>query len=105
MKESGYRKSIEEQEQSRLNVRDFCANQGFAVSTFYKWKKTLQEKEQAHCFVPLVIEKKKFTKEVPIARDEKTIDNNTFEFSFPNGTKLKFTGELDLSVLKAIIHL
>ncbi|WP_435873489.1 IS66 family insertion sequence element accessory protein TnpA, partial [Plebeiibacterium sediminum] len=43
MKESSYRKLIEKQEQSGLSVRDFCSNQGFAVSTFYKWKKTLQE--------------------------------------------------------------
>ncbi len=104
MKESSYRKLIEEHEQSGLSVRDFCSNQGFAVSTFYKWKKTLQE-EQVQSFVPLVIKEKKYTKEVPIVRDEKTIDNNTFEFTFPNGTKLKLTGELDLSVLKAIIHL
>ncbi|MCW3789814.1 IS66 family insertion sequence element accessory protein TnpA, partial [Plebeiibacterium sediminum] len=92
-------------EQSGLSVRDFCSNQGFAVSTFYKWKKTLQEEEQVQSFVPLVIKEKKYTKEVPIVRDEKTIDDNTFEFTFPNGTKLKLTGVLDLSVLKAIIHL
>ncbi|WP_394335464.1 IS66 family insertion sequence element accessory protein TnpA [Geofilum rhodophaeum] len=26
---------------SRFSVRDFCANQGFAPSTFYYWKKWL----------------------------------------------------------------
>jgi hypothetical protein len=101
MKESSYRKLIEEQEQSGLSVRDFCSNQGFAPATFYNWKKRLREKEAPQGFVPLVVR----DKAVPVLENKQRNDNRSLEFTFPNGTKLKLTGELDLSVLKAIIHL
>jgi len=101
MKESSYRRLIEEQEQSGLSIRDFCSNQGFAPATFYNWKKKLREKDNPHGFVPIVIKEKV----VSVIEDKQKIDDKSFEFTFPNGTKLKFTGELNLSELKAIIHL
>ena len=101
MKESSYRKLIEEQEQSGLGVRDFCSNQGFAPATFYNWKKRLREKDTPQGFVPLVLR----DKSVPVIENKQRIDDRSFEFTFPNGTKLKLTGEIDLSMLKAIIHL
>jgi hypothetical protein len=108
--ESSFRKLYQEYLDSGLSVRDFCANQNFAVSTFYNKKKQLELKESAPEFIPLhvgnhpVVESNK-SAEVVLQKEGSTIEGNSLEFTFPNGTKLQVRGQADLALLKTIVHL
>ncbi|MCU4177874.1 IS66 family insertion sequence element accessory protein TnpA [Carboxylicivirga sp. N1Y90] len=108
--ESSFRELYEEYLSSGLTVRDFCTNQDFAVSTFYRWQKLLKEKEVPNEFVPLVMEQQSLIKSAdhPVlsANQEKCEDEaNELEFTFPNGTKLHLIGHVDATLLKTIVHL
>ena len=37
--------------------------------------------------------------------DESTCADNRLEFIFPNGTRLQIKGQVDLALLKTIVHL
>ena len=78
-------------------------------STFYRWKKILDEKEPPGGFIPLLLgtnrSHNRCTDQVPVLDDNKSIHNNSMEFTFPNGVKLHFKGKFDASLLKSIIHL
>src|SRR5690554_2615379 len=95
---STFQRIYQEYLHSRLSVRDFCANQGFAPSTFYYWKKELVATKQAEpdCFVPLLLDAGPTETEgqhsyVPATSSgNKTggVSNAPIEFVFPNGTKM-----------------
>ena len=95
---------------SGLSVRDFCINQNFAVSTFYSWKKKLEQKESTPAFIPLhvgnqaMVSTNKYT-EVTLQNDKPKYEENELDFTFPNGTKLHIKGQVDLAFLKTIVHL
>ncbi len=107
--ESSFEKLYKEQQESGLSVRDFCSNVAIAPSTFYRWKKILEEKELPGGFVPLLIGANKSdndcTPPSPFVDVNRNFNNNSLEFTFPNGTKLHLKGNIDISLLKAIIHL
>ena len=108
--ESSFRELYQEYLSSGLTVRDFCANQDFAVSTFYRWQKILKDKEAPDRFVPLLIGKQPNvnTGNHPDVTPECNVfvtEKNNMEFTFPNGTKLLVKGHVDLSLLKTIVHL
>ena len=108
--ESSFRKLYQEYLSSGLTVRDFCANQDFAVSTFYRWQKILKEKETPKEFVPLLIGKQPLVNmgnhpDISTANDRFMSDENELEFTFPNGTRLQLRGHIDPTLLKTIVHL
>lgn len=108
--ESNFRKLYQEYLESGLSVRDFCANQNFAVSTFYNKKKQLDQKESAPEFIPLHLSNQPIVEpnkpaEVALRNDSPTGKENNFEFTFPNRTKLKVSGQVDLALFKTIVHL
>lgn len=108
--ESSFRELYQEYLDSRLSVRDFCANQDFAVSTFYHWKKRLEAKEPPTGFVPLLIDSPSGVSHVNAPQvvsmnAEKAAEDKNMEFTFPNGTKLKIQGNIDIALLKTIVHL
>lgn len=108
--ESSFRELYEEYLESGLTVRDFCSNQDFAVSTFYRWQKILKEKHEPLGFVPLVIDKRTAVSHRHHQEDishieERVAEENDLEFTFPNGTKLQVKGHVDLTLLKTIVHL
>jgi len=108
--ESSFRELYEEYLSSGLTVRDFCANQDFAVSTFYRWQKLLREKEQPKEFVPLVMEQQPLVKPadhsfLSVSEEKSVAKENELEFTFPNGTKLQLKGHIDAALLKTIVHL
>jgi hypothetical protein len=109
---STFEKLFQEYQESGLNVKEFCSNQGFAPSTFYYWKKQLGKapQHQPGSFVPLV-----FDSNLPVA-SRRTIQTpvNTsgipgnhapIEFVFPNGIKMIIRDKADMHLLKAIVHL
>ena len=108
--ESNFKKLYQEYLDSGLSVRDFCTNQNFAVSTFYNWKKKLELKKSTLGFVPLLVDNQPMVRmnthpEVALRNDELMIEENDLEFTFPNGTKLQVKGNVDLALLKTIVHL
>ncbi|MCG8582503.1 MAG: transposase [Bacteroidales bacterium] len=103
--ESSFRELYDEYLSSGLTVRDFCANQDFAVSTFYRWQKLLKEKEQPKEFVPLVMEQTAGHPILSVEQEKCEDETNELEFTFPNGTKLQLKGHVDAALLKTIVHL
>ena len=109
---STFERLFEEYQESGLNVKDFCANQDFAPSSFYYWKKKIEEtsKHQPDSFVPLVFDSKQLAtsrRTVPttITSADGLGNLSPIEFVFPNGTKMMLRDKVDMPLLKSIVHL
>ena len=110
---STFKKLFEAYQESGLNVRDFCANQDFAPSSFYYWKKKLGDAAPQHqpdSFVPLVFDSTQLATSRPTTPTSKASANGSsnrapIEFVFPNGTKMVLRDKVDMPLLKAIVHL
>jgi len=110
---STFKKLFEAYQKSGLNVKDFCANQDFAPSSFYYWKKKLGDaapQYQPDSFIPLVFDAdpsatSRRTVPSPIANGSTSNNHAPIEFVFPNGTKMVFRDKVDMRLLKAIVHL
>ena len=73
MTDSTFKQLYQEYQASGLNVRDFCANQDIAPSTFYYRRKKLNSQNEApNEFVPLVVGK------VPQLRNATFQDQHSF---------------------------
>lgn len=101
---------LKRQEESRLSIRDFCANEGIALSTFYYWKKrrTRSAVNPPESFIPLIIKNQavhKKVKELTEFSSTSKQDPVVFEFAFPNGTRLTVKNPIDLTLLKSLIHM
>jgi Transposase len=95
-------------QESGLNVKEFCTNEGIAPATFYYWKKKIKENTRSKGFIPLVV------KPAPALnqRNERLLSANHkqdeevfIELVYPNGTLLRVKKDLDLSLLRTLIHL
>jgi transposase-like protein len=107
---STFKRLYQEYHASGLNVKDFCSNQGLAPSTFYYWKKKLQDlgdEKTPGSFVPLVIGSAPATNtsHPPQKRENTTHSNQSIELVFPNGTKMQLGINVDVRLLKTIVHL
>jgi transposase-like protein len=109
---STFKQLFQEYQESSLNIKDFCANQGLAPSTFYYWRNKLEEtsQHQPSSFVPLVIDStqpatERRTIQAPIKSSHAPGNNAPIEFVFPNGTKMELRDNIDMELLKAIVHL
>lgn len=100
-------------QESGLNVKDFCFNQGIAPSSFYYWRKKLVDNNkdnQPKHFVPLVFDPYVSDNRVSTNRVDSKASNNgsslaSIEFVFPNGTKMILREAVDMAMVKTIIHL
>ena len=104
MNPHAFDKLHKEYKESGLSVHDFCSNQDIVVSSFYYWQRKFKKNsEVSREFIPLVIEEpSKCISPIPT----KEISNaNHLEFIFPNGTKLVLKENIDLNLLKTIVHL
>ncbi|WP_407944143.1 IS66 family insertion sequence element accessory protein TnpA [Mangrovibacterium marinum] len=91
--ESSFKQLYREYLESGLSVRDFCSNQDFAVSTFYRWKKLLEDNEPSVGFVPITINSKASVHSNEhhlslISPCKETTHDSQLSFTFPNGTRL-----------------
>ncbi len=100
------------QQESGLTVREFCSNEGIAPATFYYWLKKLQKEKQTKGFIPLVVKPSPAAHQRYAKSNSQSIlaDNTQEEMIFlelvyPNGTLLRVKKDLDLSHLRALIHL
>ena len=109
---SAFKQLYQEYQESDLNIKDFCSNQALAPSTFYYWRKKLEETShhRPENFVPLVFNSNQS------ARDNQAVqslmksghtseDHAPIELVFPNGTKMVLRANVDMRLLKAIVHL
>jgi transposase-like protein len=105
-KEARFRELIEEHRESGLSIIDFCSNHGIAPSTFHYWKKKLLKKSTRKEFIPLVV--KPSGSDLPVGSTCSEIANRkeaTLELVYPNGTLLRLKHDLDLELLRTLIHL
>lgn len=109
---STFNRLLQEYQEFGLNVKDFCSNQGIAPSTFYYWKKKLEgtSQQQPESFVPLVFDSNqpatnRRTIQTSMKSSYSPANHSPIEFVFPNGTKMVLRDNVDMHLLKAIVHL
>jgi putative transposase len=95
-----------------LSIRAFCLNEGINESKFHYWKKRLQRIfPVSHGFIPLKIEKSKPELAPPAFNSVfRSLSGNedgncNFEITYPNGTRLKFSGVADYELVKSLLLL
>lgn len=112
-KESKYYELIDLQQASGLSVKEFCSNEGIAVSTFYYWIKKRQTQSAKQDFIPLVI-----------SNGHRSVDNHNdrkhkhqaftpspmnhdvlLEVVYPNGTIIRARKDIALTELRALVQL
>ena len=109
--EAFFEELLSRQNESGLNVQDFCSNEGIHPSTFYYWLKKHGKKNRPKEFIPLVVQN---TIEVqrpgkicalgnpgPTSSDQEAL----LEFIFPNGTRVLLKQQPDMALLKVMAHL
>lgn len=112
LNELRFQEFLDRQQESGLNVKDFCLNEGIAESTFYYWRKKLQKESPSKGFIPLVV-KEQTSVSGRIAKGHQGKENHQqppqddflLELVYPNGTKLRVKDNMDLSQLRTLIHL
>ena len=107
-----FKQLYQEYQESGLNIKDFCANQCLAPSTFYYWRNKLEETSQhrPENFVPLVFDSNQSASDnrasqSPVKSSQTSENNAPIELMFPNGTKMVLRDNIDMRLLKAIVHL
>ena len=120
LNESKFLKLYHRQQECGLTVKDFCSNEGIAESTFYYWRKKLQKNNTAQDFIPLVVKSssqslstQSLAKSHPSVQGSVEIpasqaggdDYFLLELVYPNGTKLRVKNDINLTHLRALIHL
>lgn len=112
LNESKFLELYNRQKESGLNVKDFCANEGIAESTFYYWRKKFQKSRGRKDFIPLVVKSTQamsaqhYSKGNQPVQDPGDIGENfLLEVVYPNRTKLRIKKNIDLNHLRALIYL
>lgn len=99
------------QKESGLTVRDFCSNEIIAPSTFYYWQKKLKQAKKLPGFIPVIVNQGKPARYNPSPGDKifgsclSGENDCLLELEYPNGTRIRVKRELDLEVLRSLIHL
>lgn len=95
-------------EESGLNVRDFCSNEGIHETTFYYWVRKCKQRSllSPKGFIPLVVSDSSVPADVskndlPVRVGFKGI---TCEVTFPGGGRLKLKGDLSPEHLQSLLH-
>lgn len=107
-----FKQLYQEYQESGLNIKDFCANQCLAPSTFYYWRNKLEETSQhrPENFVPLIFDSNQPATDnrtsQSLVKGSYTSENNApIELMFPNGTKMILRDNIDMRLLKEVVHL
>jgi len=92
-KEQQWRKWIERWHKSGLSVRAFCDQHGLSQPSFYAWRRTLQQRDQASVsFVPL-----------HVLPDKPTVSLTPLEVVLPNGRSLRVAPGFDAITLRQLL--
>jgi hypothetical protein len=115
--ETQFKEIYSRYQSSGLTIRLFCHNEGMYEARFYYWRKRLQRflpGAGGFGFIPVKMEERK--EELPQAalpslnpvfniRSEPSEGNCSFEITYPNGTRLKFSGTADYALIKSFVLL
>ena len=82
---------IEKWEVSGLTKKEFCKQHNLAPSVFYYWYKKYKSPGSTGGFIPIKI--------------KNTFQESPLEILYPNGVKLKLTGDVPPSLLRQYIYL
>lgn len=102
------------QQESGLSVREFCANEGVAYSTFYYWYKKAKPRRGKQEFIPLVVKPSQsvpaqtqgyLATPPPVHESRNTGEDMILEVEYPNGTRLRIKQELDFAHLRTLVCL
>jgi len=112
-KSDKYFELVRQQEASGFSVKEFCSNEGIAVSTFYYWIKKLRSQSGKNDFIPLVIN----NQQPRLAQSHHRQNRNSgsmesavgnehwFEVVYPNGVVLRARKDVALAELRALVQL
>jgi hypothetical protein len=99
------------QKETGLTVKEFCSNEIIAPATYYYWQKKLRDHNRLPGFIPIVVNTAPTVSQGNFQGNSFPLtispaNNSTpIEIEYPNKTVLRINSELDLSVIKALIHL
>jgi len=116
LSEAKFQELMVQHQESGLDVKAFCTNEGIKESTFYYWKKKLQGKDKAKGFIPLVVAPagkaikrqhlyKSRMEPNPDNTQQSDNDDYLLEVVYPNGTRLRIKNDLDFARLRALVYL
>ena len=110
LNETKFREIYRRQQESRLSVKDFCANEGIAESTYYYWYKKVRRNSTGSDFIPLIVSPSPVpsTRNYPMEStsvQQHDADDSVLEVVYPNGTMLRIKKDLDLAHLRALVRL
>jgi hypothetical protein len=111
MNEKKFIELYHRQKESGLTVKEFCSNEIMAPSTFYHWQKKLKSRKRLPDFIPVFVGPAPALSQVNLtgrAHSSGTVqanDSTHIEIEFANKTIVRIKSGLDLSMLKALIHL
>ena len=100
---------------SGLSVRSFCFNEGLSETKFYYWKRHLRHLlPGGFGFIPVKVSSG--SQEFSTARGsslnpvfsslaDNPNSNFSLEITYPNGTRLKFSGGFDYDLVKSLVLL
>lgn len=111
MNEKKFIELYHRQKESGLTVKEFCSNEVIAPSTYYLWQKKLRSRNRLPGFIPVVVHpgrsKPTFSllEDASMQNNPPASDGTQIEIEFSNKTIIRIKGEVDLSMLQALIHL
>jgi len=85
---------IEKFNQSNVNKKQFCRQEGIPLSVFYYWQKKHKKENQSISkgFLPVEINSK------PPSQTHSTV-----EIAFPNGVIVRFEGGHDIETIRSLV--
>jgi len=111
-KQAIFKELIKQQKSTGLTVKEFCANEGIAPSTFYYWQKKLKGSPKEKDFIPLVVKpstpsvSRRYPKHFEAQKGTNEQDDEfMLELVYPNGTRLRIKQDLDLDHIRSLVHL
>ncbi|PIQ30571.1 MAG: hypothetical protein COW63_09540 [Bacteroidetes bacterium CG18_big_fil_WC_8_21_14_2_50_41_14] len=112
-KSDKYFELIRQQEASGFSVKEFCSNEGIAVSTFYYWIKKLRGQSDKNDFIPLIVNHQQSQVARTHHKPRHTSDSvepasgsdPLFELVYPNGVALRVRKDIALAELRVLVQL
>lgn len=108
----GFKLILERQQQSGLNIRDFCMNEGYTVSSFHYWKSKFgfSRPYRLHggddLSSPVIAPVSLKTSALGCMQSSQIQDVNSGEISirFPSGVEVSFTGQEQTKIALEMIN-
>ena|SRR5262245_18018824 len=91
-KEQHWRRLIQLWKNSGLSVRAFCARHQITPSSFYAWRRELQQRDAATAFVP-----------VRVVTDDQPTSSTSIEILLAGGRSVRITPGFDPATLRQLL--